>query len=295
MSVVFVVGGSRLHRVPEVNSLVFLTGILRETMNGAYAMARLRWLFVLVITVSGLGFYTTSSQAAYIVTAFAGSVYSPNTAAMDAALGISGYTIEDFEDTVLISGLTISFNGLIPQDKSYTILPKTFDSASDSQTANNYWDGTKVLTNAGNGLNGPFLPTASTNTTFTLATGAPVVGIGLANFQSALSSPTNPFPVTDHTLFVNGQSLGTVEALAGGNWSGGVAVRNAYLRIEGTGGSLITSIRFQNDTAQDFLVFDRLAVFAVQNQAVPEPASLLIFGAGGLCLSIARNSSYRRR
>ena len=42
-----------------------------------------------------------------------------------------------------------------------------------------------------------------------------VVGIGLANLQSSLSSPTNPFPITDHTLFVNGRNLGTVESLAG--------------------------------------------------------------------------------
>jgi hypothetical protein len=117
-----------------------------------------------------------------------------------------------------------------------------------------------------------------------------VVGIGLANFQSSLSSLTNPFPVTDHTLFVNGQNLGTVESLAGVNWSAGVTVRNAYLRIEGTEGSLITSIRFRNDTGQDFLVFDRFAVFASQSQAVPEPGSLLIFGLGGLGLRFARRS-----
>lgn len=123
-----------------------------------------------------------------------------------------------------------------------------------------------------------------------------MVGIGLANFQSALSSLTNPFPVTDHTLFVNGENLGTVESLAGANWSGGVALRNAYLRIEGTEGSLISSIRFRNDTSQDFLVFDRFAVFAVQTQAVPEPASLLIFGVGGMCVRLARNSSaFRNR
>jgi hypothetical protein len=49
-----------------------------------------------------------------------------------------------------------------------------------------------------------------------------VVWIRLANFQSALSSPTNRFPITDHTLFVNGRNLGTVESLAGVNWSGGL-------------------------------------------------------------------------
>jgi len=118
----------------------------------------------------------------------------------------------------------------------------------------------------------------------------PVAGIGLANFQSTLSSQTDPFLVTDHTLFVNGQNLGTVESLAGVNWSGGVTVRNAYLRIEGTEGSLITSIRFRNDSGQDFLVFDRFAVFATPSHAVPEPGSLLIFGLGGLGLRFVRRS-----
>ncbi|RLS73909.1 MAG: PEP-CTERM sorting domain-containing protein [Planctomycetota bacterium] len=45
-----------------------------------------------------------------------------------------------------------------------------------------------------------------------------------------------------------------------------------------------------NDTGQDFLVFDRFAVFATQSQAVPEPGSLLIFGIGGLCVRFVRRS-----
>ena len=108
-------------------------------MNGAYAMSRLRWFFVMVVTLLGPVLISESCQAGFVVTSFAGSSYSSNTVAMDAALGISGYTVEDFEDTVLISGLTISFEGLIPENKSYTSLPKTFDSAGDSQTANNFW------------------------------------------------------------------------------------------------------------------------------------------------------------
>ena len=228
----------------------------------------------------------------FVVIAFPGASYSANTAAMDATLGISGYLIEDFEDTVLIPGLTISFEGGIPNDQTFTSLPKTFDSAGDPQTANNFWDGTRVLTNAGDGLNGPFLPSAATNTTFTLSTAAPVVGIGLANFQSATLTGTNPFPVTDHSLFVNGQELGTVEALAGANWSGGVALRNTYLRIEATNGDLISSIRFRNDSAQDFLVFDRLAVFATQSQAVPEPASCWIVGLGFMALAKRGRGTY---
>lgn len=244
----------------------------------------------MVLAMAALGLVPATGSAAFVVTAFAGSTYSANTAAMDAALGIGGYTIEDFEDTTLIAGLTISFDGNIAAPISFTSLPKTFDSAGEPQTANNFWDGTRVLTNAGNGQNGPFLPPAATDTTFTLASAAPVIGIGLANFQSATKSGTNPFPVTDHTLFVNGQSLGTVEALAGANWTGGIELRNAYLRIEGTGGDLITSIRFRNDTGSDFLVFDRFAVYADPALAVPAPASapLLAFGLVGMAGLVRR-------
>jgi len=87
-------------------------------MNGAYAMSRLRCFFVAVVTLLGPGLISESCQAGFVVTSFAGSSYSANTVAMDAALGISGYTVEDFEDTALISGLTISFEGLIPENKS---------------------------------------------------------------------------------------------------------------------------------------------------------------------------------
>lgn len=58
----------------------------------------------------------------------------------------------------------------------------------------------------------------------------------------------------------------------------------------GSSFSANTSIRFRNDTGQDFLVFDRFAVFATQSQAVPEPGSLLIFGLGGLCVRFVRRS-----
>jgi len=249
-------------------------------------MLRSRWLIGLVAV---WGFSPAAAVAGIVVTFFPGSTYSPDIAAMDAALGISGYAIEDFEDTLLLPGLTIAFDGNI-NDTSYGILPKTFDSAGESQTANNFWDGTRVLTNAGNGTNGPFLPPAATNTTFSLATPTAVLGLGLANFQSATSSSTNPFPVTDHTLFVNGVALGTVESLAGAAWTGGVEVRNVYVRVAGTEGELIHSLRFRNDSASDFLVFDRLAVYAPP-VVVPEPSAWLGLGVAAVCLASKRRVS----
>ena len=86
--------------------------------------------------------------------------------------------------------------------------------------------------------------------------------------------------------------MGVIETLAGANWSPGI-VRNAYLRIDATGGSTITSVGFQNlaTTGQaDFLVFDRLAI--LQTSSVPEPGSgwLFIFGAALAGLRLFRQS-----
>ena len=41
--------------------------------------------------------------------------------------------------------------------------------------------------------------------------------------------------------------MGVLEILAGANWSPGFT-RNAYLRIDTTGGSVITSVGFENLT-----------------------------------------------
>ena len=237
-------------------------------------MTRLFWM---VVVVAGVGLIPATCQAGFIVTAFTGSTYSADTAAMDAALGISGYTVEDFEDTALISGLTISFDGNIAADTSFTTLPKTFDSAGEPQTANNFWDGTRVLTNAGNGQNGPFLrrPPPTQRSHWPLpprwSGRAGELPVGHRERDEPVSGD-RPHPVRERP------GIGTVEALAGANWTGGITLRNAYLRIEGTDGDLITSVRFRNDTGSDFLVFDRFAVFADPVQAVPEPSALLLFG-----------------
>jgi hypothetical protein len=71
-------------------------------------------------------------------------------------------------------------------------------------------------------------------------------------------------------LFVNGVDQGVLETLAGANWTPGLA-RNAYLRVDGTGGTTITSVAFQNLTASDVLVFDHVAVSGVI--ALPEPSA----------------------
>jgi hypothetical protein len=237
------------------------------------------------------------SRAGYIVTTFSGSAYNSNGAVMDATLGITGYTIEGFESKTLTSGLSITFSGNIPT-VTLTSLPNLFDPTSFppadgvSGFGFNTWDGRYALTNGGNG-NNTFGDTFASLTTFSFAAGTSSMGVGLANFQSLASSSTNPYPQTDHELFVNGQALGTIESLAGANWTAGINVRNAYVRVDATGGDKITSIGFENLTATDGLVFDHLAI-QEKPSVVPEPAGLTLAGLGAL-VSLGCHYWRRRR
>jgi hypothetical protein len=232
------------------------------------------------------------AHAAIILNFFPASDFNANTAVMDAALGITGYTIDTFEQTALLSGLSISLTGGVPAT-TWTSLPNLFDTGVCGSLSVGAWDGTHAATNSiTNSLNSCTTPTGlAALATFNYAPGTTSFGISLSNFQS-VNPPSPQFPVTNHELFVNGVDVGVLETLAGANWSPGI-VRNAYLRIDATGGSTITSVGFQNLASTgtvDFLAFDRLAL--LQSSSVPEPGSgvLLLCGAALVCLRLFRRS-----
>jgi hypothetical protein len=214
-----------------------------------------------------------SAGAAVVLNFFPASDYNANTATMDATLGTTGYTVDDFESTTLISGLTISLTGGVTST-TWTSLPALFDQgACPGLTTNQAWDGTHAVisttTNAASNCNGP--ANISTFFTFNYAPGTTSFGLGLSNFQS--TSPASPsFPITQHELFVNGVDMGVLETLAGAVWSPGL-VRNAYLRVDGTNGTVTTSIGFENLTASDVLMIDHLAVAPSVTTPTPEPAA----------------------
>jgi hypothetical protein len=198
---------------------------------------------------------------------------------MDAALGVSGYTILNFESTALLPGFSIDLTDGVPATTS-TSLPNLFDqTVSGSLTDNSVWDGshgtinttTNTLSNCNNPAN------LSLRMTLNFGPGATSVGVGFGNFQS-LSSPA--FPITNHELFVNGVDQGVLETLAGAAWTAGLA-RNAYLRIDGTGGTTISSVAIQNLVATDFLVIDHVAIQAEATPEVPEPSTYGFTLAGG--------------
>jgi hypothetical protein len=135
---------------------------------------------------------------------------------------------------------------------------------------NSSWDGTHGLINTTTNTvsNCSLSANIASQITFNYAPGATSVGVGFGNFQS-LNAPS--FPVTNHELFINGQDLGVLETFAGATFTPGFA-RNAYLRIDGTAGTVISSLAIENLTGQDVLVLDHVAVQTAA-ATVPEPSA----------------------
>ena len=211
------------------------------------------------------------SQAGTILNFFPASDYNATTSVMDATLGLTGDTIDDFETTTLIPNLSYTLSGNGVSTTTFTSLPGLFaQGGCPGLTDNVAWDGSDAVINTPtNSMSSCTSPINIAQTiTFNYAGGTSLFGIGFSNFQST-SSPS--YPITNHELFVNGIDMGTLEALAGADWTPGLA-RNAYLEIDGTAGTLISSVEIENLSAADVLMFDHLAVSPA---AIPEPSYLL--------------------
>jgi hypothetical protein len=249
------------------------------------------------VTVVALLLVSRPAGASILLTFFPGSSFNANSSTMDATLGITGFQIDTFESTTLLSGLTISLSGNVTATTE-TSLPNLFNvnTSGDGFETNNQWDGTDIVSNSPTNL---IAPSFAALTTFNYAAGATSFGVGLSNFQS--TSPASPFfPITQHELFVNGVDLGVIETLAGANWSPGI-VRNAYLRVDATGGSTITSVGIQNNTvgggstSGDFLIFDHLAIQPATQTAAPEPGTFGLLGAFAMAACLAGIRARRSR
>ena len=248
-----------------------------------------RIIVMAVITVMAV-----QSVEAVTTTLFAGSTFDSDTAAMDAALGITGFNIEDFEDVNLLPDLTVETTA--PNSGPLNILPRTYTDGS-AGFSNNAWDGTNALVNTSTneiwfGPGGDLQHLIAQRTTFHLSNGASSFGIGLGNFQEVL----------DHAVFVNG--IEVISVLDNEiNFTSGVNLRNGYLRIDAGPGETIFSVAFEvrlNGTqtpvggaSSDGLIFDHLAFRAIPaNGAVPEPitAALGLMGLGVLGMATRRRA-----
>lgn len=194
------------------------------------------------------------------VTLLPPATHSADTAAMDAALGITGLVIEDFEDVDLVAGLRVATSS--PDSTATSILPRTYIDGSDAFFGN-AWDGPGALVNTVNNLawccSGPgTLADIAQRRTF-LVPGVRRFGVGLGNFQA---------DIADHALLVNGvEVVPAIEALPG--FESGVNVRNGYLVVTAGPGEVIDSVAFElrangtgvpvSGAAGDGLIFDRVA------------------------------------
>ncbi len=223
-----------------------------------------------------IGANAEPSHASINIVSFAPSVYDSDTASMDSTLGITGFAIEDFEDTSLISGLSYTLAN--PASGPFSSLPATFNVTS-SPASTSYWDGVNVLLNtATNTIGGT--GDRSDEVMFNVSGGANSIGFGLANFQS-LGNPFFQYPIADHELLVNGVSHGKLETLPG--WAF-VFQRNLYLRIDATDGDVINTVTFRNVdglVSTDVLIFDHVAVDRASTDVIPEPTSLIVWSLLG--------------
>jgi hypothetical protein len=172
--------------------------------------------------------------------------YNPDVNQTNANLGIDDtFIVEDFEDTILIDGLTITDN---------------VDGVGTYRTLNySNWDGSSSLYgHPGFALHSPL---------FSFDTAVYSFGIGLAGYQP--SANTTEF-------FVNGVSQGALLFDENGS-------RNGYLFITAESGESISSIGF-TQPENDGIAYDHLAVQYNAPVPVPVPATMWLFGSGLLGL-----------
>jgi uncharacterized protein YjbI with pentapeptide repeats len=175
-----------------------------------------------------------------VITSFNPSVVFSGTspaqeAALDVAVGVTGYTIEDFEDLTLVPGLTVTGGA--------------FGLNSQSAFPNAIWDGANYFVNqvpTGNGL------------TFSVAGGTSSFGIGMGDID-----------VADIHLFVNDEDFGSIMDLP--NFVKlGDNVRDVYVRIDAAPGETINSVRIEQVAAgfNDGIFFDHVAFSSDTQTAV---------------------------
>ncbi|NEQ34984.1 MAG: hypothetical protein F6K40_01120 [Okeania sp. SIO3I5] len=200
--------------------------------------------------------------------AFTVTAYSP-TDFSDELAGISGFTIEDFEDTTLIPGLSVEWSG--PQTGPFTTLPRIINNSDYWFTPNNAWDGENML--------GNFNPSGgyADITTLNFANNATSVGIGISNYQ-----------YNGATLQINGNIYG---GLSDFNPVIRGLGKNVYLKIDAQEGEVINSIGIDG-LSGDFIGFDHVAVNSSDNiTPVPEPSStatIIMLGSFGAIATFNR-------
>lgn len=226
---------------------------------------------VRLAVVVGCLFLAGAAHAGYSFNAFNSSQWG----ASDAVIGVTGYTIEDFEDVNIVTGLQVGVTSVNGNYGPTSTLPNTFNPFTDSTAGTAFqfdgggqWDGTRGMINTRTNREFPYTESNSWGSMhFTLAAAANSFGFSFQQMDQA------------DILQINGVSQGNLVTLTGWSPNG---LRQGYLRIDGTAGSTISSIDIVNVNGDGFMV-DHMAF-----HTVPEPATFAAFGLGGLLLLALR-------
>lgn len=192
---------------------------------------------------------------AYTFTFFDVSAYNSNTAIMDATLGVTGYTIEDFEDASLDSGIVVTGDVITVSHNNVNVA----------------WDGTDSLRFGGDPI------------TVTLPIAAGSVGFAISEVNNDCASCT---------LAINGGTPISLPTLTGFDaaFNDADATRNIYIRIEPEGSDAAIS-SFAFDPSEGTTI-DHIA-FSAGASGTPEPSALVLSMLGLVALPMKRRR--RRR
>lgn len=218
------------------------------------------------------------SPAQYTITATPAASWGTS----DATLGVAGYVIEDFEDTVLAAGLRVGWLSEAGSVSPAPIIPFTFAPVTEDPNGDAFdlgvWDGSRALVNTRTNQSYVYTDVANWGD-IVLEFTTPVTSVGFSLQQ-------NEFDVG---LFVNGASIGSVLSRTDLTPSG---QRYAYIRIDAAPGSEITTLRLANGRSN---FYDGFVIDHVAFSPVPEPSTLALAALGIVALGIAARRTRRDR
>ncbi len=201
-----------------------------------------------------------------VITSFDPTVVFSGTGAseqadMDAALGITGYTIEDFEDSTLVDGFKFGPEGVTPSSDTTGL------GNPNNPFTQAVWDG-----------NVSFLFDSQIGPSVFQFNNAASVGIGVGDIE------------TNIRMFVNGNDFGLIRDFLNYNRTSDNN-REIYIRVDANSGDVINTVTFVSDlqggNGGDGLFIDHVAFL---ESSVPEPSTWLGLILASLCFWVKRKS-----